>query len=68
MAVEDPERAKRMIREAIEDFRRRGVYECINDAAPGNLGKVRVKDYAVSATNVYGAYKELKHSMEEKVE
>ncbi len=54
LALESPERAVRMLREAVADFRRGGICECIN----GSYRKL--PGYTVSATNLWGALRKLR--------
>jgi len=48
IARQDADLAVRMVREVISDYRKRGIAECVN----GDYQNVR--EYVVSATNVYG--------------
>ncbi|MHC4995797.1 MAG: hypothetical protein ACYTGQ_12165, partial [Planctomycetota bacterium] len=49
---ENPERARRMVGEAIADFKAHGVAECVNEDRSR-----KVPNYVASATNLYGALK-----------
>jgi hypothetical protein len=66
LAQADPELARGMLTDLLDDYRRRGVYECIaaeiRGPASGRFVLTdirRIEDYVVSATNPLGAVRRL---------